>query len=103
MLQVRLAAHAGRPAVLATPVRAAAPDESTPDIAEAAGSLAAAPETLPVAAETAEAFLADVEHSGAAGAAHALPRPGGEPKRVLFVGIGQGDASGWRAAGAAIA
>ncbi|MEV6923507.1 leucyl aminopeptidase family protein [Dactylosporangium sp. NPDC051485] len=48
-------------------------------------------------------FLEDVEHSGSAGSVHILPRPGRKPSRLLFVGIGDGDESGWRAAGAALA
>jgi leucyl aminopeptidase len=34
---------------------------------------------------------------------HSLPRPGRRPARLLFVGIGDGDETGWRAAGAALA
>ncbi|WP_432834676.1 leucyl aminopeptidase family protein [Dactylosporangium sp. CA-092794] len=49
------------------------------------------------------AFLEDVEHSGSAGTVHSLPRPGRRPSRLLFVGIGDGDEAGWRAAGAALA
>jgi leucyl aminopeptidase len=49
------------------------------------------------------AFLEDVEHSGSAGTVHTLPRPARRPSRLLFVGIGDGDEPGWRAAGAALA
>ncbi|WVK84601.1 leucyl aminopeptidase [Dactylosporangium sp. AC04546] len=49
------------------------------------------------------AFLEDVEHSGSAGSVHSLPRPGRQPSRLLFVGIGDGTEAGWRAAGAALA
>ena len=51
-----------------------------------------------------QAFLADAEHSGKAGAIASLPRPLRTPRRVLFVGVGKiaGEA-GWRAAGAAVA
>ncbi|WP_433056055.1 leucyl aminopeptidase family protein [Dactylosporangium sp. CS-033363] len=49
-----------------------------------------------------EAFLEDVEHSGSAGTVHKLPRPGRKPSPLLFVGIGDGDEAGWRAAGAAL-
>ena len=55
-----------------------------------------------------QAFLADVEHSGKAGAIASLPRPLRTPRRVLFVGVGKTDGkpdggAGWRAAGAAVA
>src|SRR3954468_7090864 len=50
-----------------------------------------------------ETFLDDVDHSGSAGSGHKLPRPGPKPAPLLFVGIGEGDESGWRAAGAALA
>ncbi|UWZ37342.1 leucyl aminopeptidase family protein [Dactylosporangium roseum] len=49
------------------------------------------------------AFLEDVGHSGSAGSVHSLPRPGRQPARLLFVGIGDGDEAGWRSAGAALA
>jgi leucyl aminopeptidase len=49
------------------------------------------------------AFLIDVEHTGAAGVVHVLPRPGQNPSHVLLVGVGDGDSGGWRAAGAAVA
>jgi leucyl aminopeptidase len=48
-------------------------------------------------------FLADVEHTGAPGVLHLLPRPGQDPGHVLFVGVGAGQESDWRAAGAAVA
>jgi leucyl aminopeptidase len=53
--------------------------------------------------EEALAFIADVEHTGAAGVLHTLARPLADPRRVLLVGVGAGDEAGWRAAGAAIA
>jgi len=49
------------------------------------------------------AFLADADHSGKAGTIAALPRPLATPRRVLLVGVGDGDEHGWRAAGAALA
>jgi leucyl aminopeptidase len=55
------------------------------------------------ATELVVAFLADVEHSGAAGAVHPLPRPGLRPNRLLLFGIGSGGAAAWRTAGAALA
>ncbi|MQA24160.1 MAG: peptidase M17 [Micromonosporaceae bacterium] len=116
MLQVRLATRLGRPAVLVAPVRAAADEASTSHTetvaaADAAGSGAQAAGTLAVdaaalpdsLAEVAEAFLADVEHSGAAGVTHVLPQPLHTPSRTVFAGVGDGGLAGWRAAGAAIA
>jgi leucyl aminopeptidase len=50
-----------------------------------------------------DAFLADAEHSGKAGTIATLPRPLATPRRVLMVGVGDGDEQGWRAAGAALA
>ncbi len=49
------------------------------------------------------AFLADSDHSGKAGTISTLPRPLATPRRVLLVGVGDGDEHGWRAAGAALA
>ena len=49
------------------------------------------------------AFLADADHSGKAGLIATLPRPLATPRRVLLVGVGDGDEHGWRAAGAALA
>lgn len=68
-----------------------------------AATAALASTTLPddLRAE-AEAFLAQAAHSGKAGEVHALPRPLREPAKILFVGIGDDDESGWRAAGAAV-
>ncbi|WP_344617899.1 M17 family peptidase N-terminal domain-containing protein, partial [Dactylosporangium salmoneum] len=57
----------------------------------------------PADLEECATFLEDVEHSGSAGSVHILPRPGRKPSRLLFVGIGDGDEAGWRAAGAALA
>jgi leucyl aminopeptidase len=56
----------------------------------------------PVAAEVDE-FLRDVTHRGSAGSVHVLARPTREPSHCVLVGVGDGDAAGWRAAGAAVA
>ena len=48
--------------------------------------------------DAATAYLADTEHTGAAGVVQALPRPGAVPRRLLLVGVGAGDEAGWRAA-----
>jgi leucyl aminopeptidase len=50
-----------------------------------------------------DAYLADVDHSGEAGVIEVLPRPLAMPRRVLLVGVGDGDEGAWRAAGAALA
>ncbi|MDG4822638.1 leucyl aminopeptidase [Asanoa sp. WMMD1127] len=42
-------------------------------------------------------------HSGKGSVVEVLPRPTQRPSTVLLVGIGAGDASGWRAAGAGLA
>jgi leucyl aminopeptidase len=43
------------------------------------------------------------EHSGKGGVVEVLPRPTQRPSKVLLVGVGEGGASGWRAAGAGLA
>jgi leucyl aminopeptidase len=53
-----------------------------------------------VGAEVAE-LLRAADDAGAAGTVTVLPRPLRVPARVLLVGVGGGDAAGWRAAGAA--
>lgn len=45
-------------------------------------------------------FLAEVNHTGAAGSVESLVRPGGRPRLVFLVGVGVADEAGWRAAGA---
>jgi leucyl aminopeptidase len=47
-------------------------------------------------------FLADLDHPGSAGSVNVLPRPGRDPGYLLLVGVGGGDAAGWRSAGAAL-
>nr|WP_239126395.1 leucyl aminopeptidase [Asanoa siamensis] len=54
------------------------------------------PDDLP-----ADVLAMAAEHSGKG--VEVLPRPTQRPSRVMLVGIGDGDASGWRAAGAGIA
>jgi leucyl aminopeptidase len=70
-----------------------------------AGDTAAAVALLPPADRAeAAAYLDDiVEHSGAAGTTHTLPRPARRPERWVFAGTGDGAEAGWRAAGAALA
>jgi leucyl aminopeptidase len=89
LLTVRLAAAPSASAVLSLPVYggALAPGLAVDD---------------PLATEVA-AVLADLDDPGRAGASHLLPRPGRRPSQVLMIGIGEGDESGWRAAGAAVA
>jgi leucyl aminopeptidase len=50
-----------------------------------------------------DAFLSDADHSGKPGTIAALPRPLATPRRVILAGVGDGDETGWRAAGAALA
>jgi leucyl aminopeptidase len=91
VLRIRLAPGLGSPSVLALPVGA-----------DDAGALPVAglPDELTGAAA---AFLADTEHTGAAGTVQTLPRPGAVTRRLLLVGVGAGDEAGWRSAGAALA
>ncbi len=49
------------------------------------------------------AFLADRPDAAKAGHVEVLPRPLSQPSRVLLIGVGDGDESGWRAFGAALA
>ncbi|MFK3985454.1 leucyl aminopeptidase family protein [Micromonospora sp. NPDC050397] len=65
-----------------------------------------APTTLAVPADLvaeATALLPLVELTGSAGSTHLSVRPLREPARLLLAGVGSGDESGWRSAGAAIA
>jgi leucyl aminopeptidase len=89
LLTVRLAAAPSASAVLALPVYG---DALHPGLA-----------VNDALAVEAAALLADVEEPGRAGASQLLPRPGRRPSQVLMVGVGEGDESGWRAAGAAVA
>jgi leucyl aminopeptidase len=52
-------------------------------------------------AEECAVLLRQTAHTGRAGLVQILPRPLGQPRRVLLVGVGGGDEAGWRAAGAA--
>jgi leucyl aminopeptidase len=49
------------------------------------------------------AFLADRLDTGKAGHVENLPRPLRQPAHVMLIGVGEGDESGWRAFGAAVA
>ena len=101
MLRIRLVPKWDRPEVLALPVwerpGGAASVEDGP--AGALPPLGLVPAPL---VDLAAMFLAEGPHTGAAGAVHALPRPGQAPRRLLLVGVGAGDEAGWRAAGAAL-
>jgi leucyl aminopeptidase len=106
VLNVRLAVDRMVPETLALPVVSAAGTGGN-DAAVDGRAVGELPPTACAAGATvreeALAYLADVEHTGAAGVLHVLARPLGEPRRVLLAGVGAGDESGWRAAGAAIA
>jgi leucyl aminopeptidase len=113
VLEIRLTVDGTAPETLALPLESAArPAETDPsgtgDHAAARGR--AVGELLLTACaadrgvrEEALAFIADVEHTGAAGSVQTLVRPLAIPRRVLLAGVGAGDEAGWRAAGAAIA
>jgi leucyl aminopeptidase len=87
---------------VALPVRAESPDGGAQEAGGARLAATGVEVPRPLLDEITE-FLTDVEHRGAAGSVHLLPRPGREPSHVLLVGIGDGDEAGWRAAGAALA
>jgi hypothetical protein len=80
VLRIRVGSGWSRPAVLALPVGGV----------EVAVLPPAGPMPPPVT-DLAAAFLAEADHSGAAGAVQALPRPGDTPRRLLLVGVGDGD------------
>jgi leucyl aminopeptidase len=102
LLTVRLAATPTASAVLALPVQGKG--ALVPGLygdALARGTVPDGPGSPSVGAEV-TAMLADVEDPGRTGSVHLLPRPGRRPSRVLAIGIGEGDESGWRGAGAAV-
>ncbi|HEX2774394.1 MAG TPA: leucyl aminopeptidase family protein [Micromonosporaceae bacterium] len=91
MLAIRLTSQPGQPEIVAIPV----------------GPGAQLPATQVVLADDvraeAAAFVAAQEHDGSPGTVETLPRPLRSPRRILLVGVGDGDEAGWRTAGAAIA
>lgn len=95
MLNIRLSDRlmTANPQILAVPVTA----DPRPTLLSAGGVVHADLRTH------LDAFLADADHSGKAGTIATLPRPLATPRRVLLVGVGDGDEHGWRAAGAALA
>ncbi|MEV7227773.1 MULTISPECIES: leucyl aminopeptidase [Polymorphospora] len=96
MLAIRLAVDPDLSGVVALPVGAADDDGRAALLAPLPG----VPDDL--VAEAA-ALIEQVEHDGAPGVVHQLPRPLRTPYRLLLVGVGDGGEGGWRAAGAAIA
>ncbi|GAB7049873.1 leucyl aminopeptidase family protein [Catenuloplanes indicus] len=99
MPNVRLVAEPDLTSVVVLPVRpVAAPAEDGPEaeLVEAGGALPA-----DVIAE-ATAFLAEAKGAGKAGGTVTLPRPTRTPGKLIFVGVGDADEAGWRAAGAAV-
>jgi leucyl aminopeptidase len=99
LIEVRLAGAARARAVLALAVQPG-------DAAGAAGARASAGPAVPVIADGLASELAvllgEADNPGKAGAVQALPRPGRAPATVLAVGIGKGDESDYRNAGAAL-
>ncbi|MGH3716788.1 MAG: leucyl aminopeptidase family protein [Micromonosporaceae bacterium] len=103
MLVVRLAERIGRASVLAVPVGASASVPESDGEPVTPGTVAVESGALPApVVEVAAAYLADVEHTGAAGTVQALPMPTQKVNRVLFAGIGDGGSGDWRKAGAGI-
>jgi leucyl aminopeptidase len=90
VLTLRLAAGATPAATLVLPVTPEGPPGGVPGVSEV------------LAAECA-ALCDRVTDPGAGGQVQVLPRPLGQPRRVLLAGVGDGDEAGWRAAGAAVA
>ncbi|TCB99679.1 leucyl aminopeptidase family protein [Micromonospora zingiberis] len=97
MLAIRLTAEPDRLGAVALPLRPGAGDgaaaEPVPtDVALPVGVVDEATALAPMAGLT-----------GRAGEVHRQLRPGAAPGRLLLVGVGDGDESAWRAAGAALA
>jgi leucyl aminopeptidase len=88
-LSVALGTGGGRPGVLAVPV------------GDGGAALETAVRLADHHAAAVRVFLADTEHTGAAGTVQVLPRPGERPRRLLLVGVSEGGEADWRAAGAA--
>jgi leucyl aminopeptidase len=108
VLELRLAVDKAVPETLVLPVLAAPTDGEGGASRSAERPLGSLPADTAVALapelrDEVAAFIADVEHRGSGGTVHALPRPLGQPRRLLLVGVGDGDESGWRSAGAAVA
>lgn len=97
MLAVRLVDRPVTQETVALPVLAPSSDAEQARLAVTA--LAIPPDAI----TEAEALLPQVEHTGAPGTLHVLPRPLRSPSQLLLVGVGTADEAGWRAAGAAIA
>ncbi|GAA1330548.1 hypothetical protein GCM10009635_29510 [Actinocatenispora thailandica] len=96
---------AARPAVLAVPVAPTGPDGASGTDGAGSDAPAAVVSGVPLPAGTGTVlatYLADVEHTGAAGAVDVLPRPGERPQQLIAVGVGDGAEADWRAAGAAV-
>lgn len=96
---LRLGAGGAPPGVLAVPVTGAGFAGG-----EVAGTAVRLPAGLAatLAAYREDVSRADGENTGAAGTVHTLPLPGGRPRRVLLVCVGDGAEADWRAAGAAV-
>ncbi|MBB5871490.1 leucyl aminopeptidase [Allocatelliglobosispora scoriae] len=99
MLDIAFTAGPDEPIIGAAPGVVAFPVSKPEGSASAAVVATSLPDDLRAEAE---AFLAQVAHSGKAGEVHILHRPLQETSKVLFVGIGEGDEAGWRSAGAAV-
>jgi leucyl aminopeptidase len=99
LLNIRYDAPRTSVKVLAVPVRSGEPGAELVPLGHPgeSGWLDGAADGL--AAEVV-GYLAEAEHTGASGVVHTLPRPGRTPGRVLVVGVGDGDESGWRGYGA---
>lgn len=95
MIEIRVATAVDGVADIALPV---IPDGSGPAAALVPSGAHLGADVIDEVAQ----FLADVDHRGAAGTVHVLPRPGRVPGRVLLVGVGDATEAAWRSAGAGV-
>ncbi|MEU8022697.1 leucyl aminopeptidase family protein [Micromonospora haikouensis] len=100
MLAIRLVGGPERSDALALPIRPAGTAE---DGAQGATVLPGLPALADDVLAEAAALAPAARATGRAGEVHVHLRPGRVPARLLLVGAGDGDESGWRAAGAALA
>ncbi|WP_406074762.1 leucyl aminopeptidase family protein [Micromonospora sp. NBC_01638] len=100
MLAIRLTAEPDRLDVLVLPVRPADQAAGGDTSAEPMSAAVALPDGT---ADEAAALAPAARLTGRAGEIHTQLRPGRTPGRLLLLGIGAGDETAWRTAGAALA
>ncbi|MEV6689930.1 leucyl aminopeptidase family protein [Micromonospora sp. NPDC051196] len=97
MLAIRLTVEPDRLDAVALPLRPGAADGTSAEPVPTAVALPAG------VADEAAALASMAGLTGRVGEVHRQLRPGAAPARLLLVGVGEGDESGWRSAGAALA